>query len=208
MLAGTLGIDSENFLFSKLKTEHSADLVYITDRSNFNRRRRSPQHHVMIICVCMAELIEKDDIVIVIDSMPLPIFRPGRVFSSEVCKDDKHVQPGRSYHAAQKVNYYGLKLQLIVSKQGLPINAGMTAADHYVKYLGLLDFDEQLLNFELVGDKGYFSLGCQKSLFDEAKIKLITPLRSNMKAVFSPGTKSIATIEFVSELFYPSWVIR
>jgi hypothetical protein len=56
----------------------------------------------------------------------------------------------------------------------------MPAANVYeVKYLGMLDFDEQLSNCELVGDKGYLSLGYQTSLFDEVKIKLITPLRSN-----------------------------
>lgn len=186
VLAETLGIDSENYLFSKLKTEYSADFVNIPDRSNFNRRRRRLQHYVMIICDWVAEQIEQDDKVFVIDSMPLPICKPGRVFRSKVCKDDEHVQPARAYHAAHKVYYYGFKLQLIVSKQGIPINAGMTAANvHDVKYLGMLDFDEQLSNCELVGDKGYLSLGYQTSLFDEAKIKLITPLRSNMKTVFS-----------------------
>jgi hypothetical protein len=186
VLAETLGVDSENHLFSKLKTEYFADFVNLPDRSNFNRRRRRLQHYVMIICDWVAKQIEKDDKVFVIDSMPLPICKPGRVFRSKVCKDDQHVQPARSYHAAHKVYYYGFKLQLIVSQQGIPITAGMTAANvHDVKYLGMLDFDEQLSNCELIGDKGYLSLGYQTTLFDEAKIKLITPLRSNMKTVIS-----------------------
>jgi hypothetical protein len=186
VLAETLGVDSENHLFSKLNTEYSADFVNLPDRSNFNRRRRRLQRYVMLICDWVAGQIEKDDKVFVIDSMPLPICKPGRVFRSKVCKDDQHVQPARSYHAAHKVYYYGFKLQLIVSKQGIPITAGMTAANvHDVKYLGMLDFDEQLSNCELIGDKGYLSLGYQTTLFDEAKIKLITPLRSNMKTVIS-----------------------
>lgn len=78
-----------------------------------------------------------------------------------------------------------------MSKQGIPITAGMTAANvHDVKYLGMLDFSEQLSNCELVGDKGYLSLGYQAFLFDDAKIKLVTPLRSNMKTVLSTWNAS------------------
>lgn len=62
----------------------------------------------------------------------------------------------------------------------------MTAANvHDVKFLGMLHFDEQLSYCEIIGDKGYLSLGYQTSLFDEAKIKLVTPLRSNMRTVLS-----------------------
>ncbi len=105
---------------------------------------------------------------------------------NKFCKDDKHVPPAKSYHAAHKVYYYGFKLQLMGSKQSIPITAGMTAANvHDVKYLGMIDFDEQMYNCELVGNKGYLSLGYQTSLFNQAKIKLVTHLRSNMKTVMS-----------------------
>ena len=191
VLAETLGVDSENHLFLSLRTEYSADFINLPDRSNFNRRRRRLQHYVMAICDWVAKQVVKDDKVFVIDSMPLPICRPGRVFRSKVCKDDEHIQPARSFHAAHKVYYYRFKFQLILSKQGIPITAGMTAANvHDVKFLGMLDFDEQLSNCELIGDKGYLSLGYQTTLFDEAKIKLVTPLRSNMKTVLSSWNAS------------------
>ena len=129
----------------------------------------------------MAKQVEKGDKIFVIDSIPLPICKPGSVYRSKVCKDDKYVQLARACHTVHKVYYYGLKLQLIVSKQGIPIRAGVAAANiHDANYLGLLDFNEQLSNCELVGDKGYLSSEYQISLFEKAKIKLITPLRSNM----------------------------
>jgi len=143
VLVEILRIDSENYIFSRLKTEYSTDFVNIPDHSNFNRRRRKFQHYVMIICEWVAEQIEKDDKVFVIDSMPSLVCKQGRVFRSKVCKDDRHVQPARAYHAAPKVYYYCFKLQFIVSNQGIPITAGMTAANiHDDKYLGMLDFDE------------------------------------------------------------------
>lgn len=159
----------------------------------------------MVICDWVTKQIEKDDKLFVIASMPLPICKPGRVFRSKICKDNQHVQPARSYHAAHKVYYYGFKLQLINSKRGMPITAGMTAANvHDVKYLGMLDFDEQLSNCELIDVKGYLSLGYQTTLFDEAKIKHITPLRSNMKTVISPWNQGYRyTRKRIETLFSP-----
>jgi hypothetical protein len=99
----------------------------------------------MSICDWVAIQIEKDDKVFVMDSMPLTIRKPGRVFGCKVCKDNKHVQPARSYHAAYKVYYYGFKLQLIVIKQGIPIALGMTAANvHDVKYPGITPVQDVL----------------------------------------------------------------
>lgn len=36
----SIGIDSENYFFGKLKSDHSSDFVNLIDRSNFNRRRK------------------------------------------------------------------------------------------------------------------------------------------------------------------------
>lgn len=99
VLAETLGVDSQNYLFSKLKTEYSVDFINLPARSNFNRRRRRPRHYVVIICDWVVKQIEKDDKVFVIDSMPLPICKLGRFFRSKVCKDDVHVQQAKGYHA-------------------------------------------------------------------------------------------------------------
>ena len=116
----------------------------------------------------------------IIDSIPLPICQNVRINRSRTCRDDSQVLPARGYHASHKLHYYGFKMQLIITRQGLPISAGLTAANvHDVQYLGMLD-DPELHDCELIADKGYLSLPYQTSLFEQDKIKLITPLRSNM----------------------------
>ncbi|WP_255036185.1 transposase [Lacihabitans soyangensis] len=45
----------------------------------------------------------------------------------------------------------------------------------------MIDKKEQLAGYELIADKGYLSLGYQTSLFEQDKIRLITPIRGNMK---------------------------
>ena len=74
------------------------------------------------------------------------------------------------------MHYYGFKMQLMITQKGVPISVGITSANlHDVKYLGLLDNKAQLSDYELIADKGYLSAQYQTRLFEEDKIKLITP---------------------------------
>lgn len=45
----TLGIDSENQLFSKLRTEYRADFLNLIDRSNYNRRRKRLHDYTALV---------------------------------------------------------------------------------------------------------------------------------------------------------------
>jgi len=72
-------------------------------------------------------------------------------------------------------------MQLVISRSGVPVHFGITAANvHDVNYLQWLN-ETQLTDCELIADKGYLSLGYQTSLFEESRIRLVTPLRANMK---------------------------
>ena len=67
----------------------------------------------------------------------------------------------------------------MITQKGVQLSVGLTSANvHDVNYLGMLD---KLTDYELIADKGYLSLGYQTSLFEEDKIKLIIPIRGNMK---------------------------
>jgi len=80
-----------------------------------------------------------------------------------------------------RLHYYGFKMQLVISRSGVPVHFGITAANvHDVNYLQWLN-ETQLTDCELIADKGYLSLGYQTSLFEESRIRLVTPLRANMK---------------------------
>ncbi|PWJ52847.1 DDE family transposase [Dyadobacter jejuensis] len=79
------------------------------------------------------------------------------------------------------MHYYGFKMQLMITQKGVPISIGITSANvHDVNYLAELDNKKQLSDFELIADKGHLSVHYQTTLFEEDKIRLITPLRSNM----------------------------
>ncbi len=110
----------------------------------------------------------------------------GRISRASVCKEDTFAT-SRGYHAFHKMHYYGFKMQLIISKAGLPVSMGITAANvHDVQFLSELE-NIELSVCELIADKGYLSLPYQTTLFEQDKIKLINQLRSNIKKQTSLG---------------------
>ena len=73
------------------------------------------------------------------------------------------------------------KMHLVISKSGFPFAAGMTTASmHDSQYIPFLKHDN-LPECELLADRGYISAGQQLALFQQAGVKMITPLKANMK---------------------------
>lgn len=180
LTAEILGIDSENHLYSKIKTEYPSLYRSLMHRTNYNRRKRHLQHYVPLLLSSVSSLIDKDRDSFILDSIPLPVCSFIRSSRSRVCREDE-VRPTKSYHASHNVYYYGFKMQLLLSKSGIPVFMGITAANvHDINILSALN-DGLFSDCELIADKGYISAAYQTSLFEEYRIKLITPLRSNMK---------------------------
>ncbi len=178
--AEALGIDTENLLFSKLKKDYAKDFPALLHRCNFNRRRKKLNGYISLVASGLAHQINPKESQYIIDSIPLPVCQNVRIPRVRICRDDSQVLPARGYHASHKLHYYGFKMQLIITRQGIPISAGLTAANvHDVHYLGMLNAPE-LHDGELIADKGYLSLPYRTLLFEHDKITLITPLRSNI----------------------------
>ncbi len=62
-----LGIDSENLLFSKLKSEYSREFPNLTDRSNYNRRRKKLQDYIALVAQPISKMISPDNNQFIID---------------------------------------------------------------------------------------------------------------------------------------------
>lgn len=186
--AESLGIDSENLLFSKLKKEYLPDFPNLVDRTNFNRRRKKMAYYISLISQCIADTIEPDKRTYIIDSLPLPICKNVRIPRNRICNDDDQVKPSRTYHACHKTYYFGFKLQLIINQSGTPYSAALTTASmHDSQYLKCLN-DIQLTDCELIADGGYLSKAHQLQLFESFRIQLITPTRINMKQINTDWT--------------------
>jgi hypothetical protein len=179
--AESLGIDSENLLFSKLRKEYAADFPRLINRCNFNRRRRRLQDAIAIVAEFASKKIGNNEKEFIIDSIPVPICQNVRIPRVKICREDSSIQPARGYHASHKQYFFGFKMQLVITKQGVPFAMGFSPANtHDTAFLDQLPHI-QLTDCDLIGDKGYLSTGRQTALFENERIRLITPLRENMK---------------------------
>ena len=181
--AHSLGIDSENLLFSKLKTEYKDDFPNLIDRTNFNRRRKGLESLMKLFNTLLSNKIDVKSESIIIDSMPLPICQNARIRRSKICKETAEYHPARGYSAVSKSYLFGYKLHLLVNSNGVYASHTITPANvHDIKGLQRVDLQNQTGKV-LVGDKAYFSQTVQTDLFQSHTITLKTPQKSNMKHI-------------------------
>jgi len=177
----SLGIDSENYLWGKLKCDDSNDFPNLIDRCNFNRRRKKLYPYIELLNQTVANEMNLDEDVYLVDSIPVPICKLAREKQVRICKEQFETAPDKGYSAINKAYYFGYKLHLITSVRGIFHSMDLTKASvHDVHFLPQLKYTG-LNNCTLIGDKGYLSSEYQSDLFSSSRVKLQTPTRSNQK---------------------------
>lgn len=179
--AESIGIDSENYLFGKLKKDYIADFPNLIDRCNFNRRRRQLAPYLQQLNKILADRMNEDENAFIVDSIPVPICKIAREKSSKVCRENFQTAPDKGYSAVNKAWYFGYKLHLVTSVRGVFHSMDLSKASvHDIHYLNDVKHSG-LNNCTLIGDKGYLSKTWQSDLFHTAKVELKTPMRSNQQ---------------------------
>jgi len=198
--AEALGIDSENYLWSKLKKDYAAAFPNLTHRSNFNKRRRRLQFYIHHVTEQIAALLNGGEDVFLVDSIPVPVCKIAREKRCKFGKIFFETAPDKGYSAVSKSYYYGYKLHLVTSVKGVFHSMDLTKASvHDVYYLTEIRHGK-MKNATLIGDKGYLSKQIQLDLFHHCNVHLQTPCRSNQKEqhtwhpVFRKNRKRIETL--------------
>lgn len=198
--AESIGIDSETYLFGKLKNDYFEQFPQLIHRCNFNRRKKVLAWYLRRLNQFLADMMNEDENVFIIDSIPVPICKIAREKSSKICREKFETSPDKGYSAVNKAYYYGYKLHMITSVNGVFHSMDLSKASvHDSRYLNDVK-NSGLSNCTLVGDKGYLSKAYQIDLFSSAKIELKTPMRSNqenknaMAPVFRKVRKRIETL--------------
>ena len=200
ILGESMGIDSENYLFGKLKSDHSKDFPNLINRSNFNRRRKRLNHFTVQLNQNIAGLINEGENVYLVDSIPIPVCQIARKKSCKICKEDYETAPDKGYSAVSKSWYFGYKLHLVTSVNGVFSTMDLTKASvHDIHYLNEIKYSS-IRNCTLIGDKGYISKEYQLDLFNTRQIILETPMRYNQHdkepfpIIFKRARKRIETL--------------
>ncbi len=180
LTAESLGIDSENYLFSKLVAEYRAVFVNLISRRQYNDRRKLLFEQTERVRKLLSARLNKQADIFAIDSMPLEICKISREQRNKMGKESQQNSPDKGYCASQKKYFYGYKLHSVCSAAGVIESLDLTKASvHDIHYLK--DVKELFNNCMIVGDKGYIGKQQQINLFETAGIELEVPLRNNQR---------------------------
>ena len=196
LTAESLGIDSENYLFSKLE-EYRNHIPNLISRRQFNDRRKLTGILCNQIREKIAAFIDGSEDLFCIDSKPIEVCRLVRSKRCKLGKEDVEKAPNHGYCASQKKYYYGYKLHAICGLSGVIHSFDLTKASvHDIRYLQ--DVKYQYHDCTIFGDRGYIGADVQLDLFETAHIKLEVPYRLNQKdwkPIFVPFANARKRIE-------------
>lgn len=175
----SIGIDSENYFWNKLKKDYSNGFPNLIERSRFNRRRKRLAPLILKLNSGIAKQMNENEDSFIVDSIPVPVCKIVREKRCKVCKENFENAPDKGYSAISKAYYFGYKLHLITSARGIFQSMDLTKASvHDVNYLSDVKYSG-LNNCTLLADKGYLSKTHQIDLFASCSINLQTPKRNN-----------------------------
>ena len=110
--------------------------------------------------------------------MPLEVCRISRSLRSTVCKQEYYSAPDKGFCASQQTCYYGYKLHVVCSLEGVIRSFDLSKASvHDIYYLK--NVKELYRDCVLLDDRGYLSTDYRLDLFESQRIVLEVPIRRN-----------------------------
>lgn len=173
-----LGIDSENLLWAKLKTDYSSLFAELICRTRFNRRRRRLQPYISSLQDKIGKQMEGYSDTMVIDSVPVPVVKLAREKTYRSFRKDFETAPAKGYSAVNRGWFIGYKLHVVIFDNGIVQQSGLTKGNvHDIRFLK--DITGLPAGKYLLGDRAYQSLPLQTDLFERYEVKLKVPYRVN-----------------------------
>ena len=173
------GYTNESEFLRYLSNHPSKAFPKLPTQSCYNHRSKELE---AVIEALSGKLLEKLRVrktkIRIIDATGVPVTKFYRRWKTKAFSNNQFF--GVGYCHAKKERYYGVKLTLITTQQGIPITYHlMSARRHDVKALEPAVKD--LTGIWLVGDKGYAGKKIHQGLKLKQRIKVIIPKRKNQK---------------------------
>ena len=154
--------------------------VHFIDKSGFNRRLHGLEQRMVFLFYSLGHLIKELNCEsrYIIDSFPVKVCHNIRIANCKILKDRKLY---RGKCVSKREYFYGFKVQMIVSEQGIPIDFYLLAgslADITALQSMNIDLPE---NSELYGDSAYTDYSLEDNYREHEKIHLKIARKSNSK---------------------------
>lgn len=195
-----LGIDSELWFHTKLKSDYSKHFPNLPHLTRYNYRRKRLAPWIQKLNETMAREMNEGENYFIVDSMPIPVCKNARENRLKACCEVFETAPDKGFSAVNQQYFIGYKLHTVISLKGVVYSMDLSKASiHDLNYLSDVRMSG-MNNCTLIGDTGYLSSEQQTDLFTNHQIKLKTPMRINQKDfkpfpfVFKKSRKRIETL--------------
>ncbi len=158
-------------------------IPHMLSKSRLNRRLHRVKHLLLVLFGVLGEIGKagNEDALYLIDSFPLPVCDNIRIARCRLYQDEQY----RGYQASKRRYFYGLKVHLLVSAQGVPVEFFLTPGSFAdVGALELYDFDLPAGSI-IYGDKAY-NWYLLEDLLAELDIHLSPMRKKNSKRMPPP----------------------
>src|SRR5579862_3200100 len=181
VVAELLGLDEEGPFLAYVRRHHLALFPRLPERTRYNRRRRAlvavtNRLRIAVMQRLLRCLDPAARTLCAIDSLPIPVVG----FAHARGRHRWYGEAAYGYCAAKKLPYYGFKLHLLTTHDGLVLDFALVPANRADG-----DLSEQLLieNERLVvlGDKAYLNAPLQRLLERRNGLILLAPRRANQR---------------------------
>lgn len=179
-LVGQMAFDSEKAWHGYVKKNYKHLFPKLLERSRYHRRCKDLQQITELI---RSKLLYFMDTHLqnwfVMDSMPIPVCVYARASRNLRFTTDFQVDNDTLYGhcASKKEDYYGFKLHLLVTTQGIPAHYVLAPSAHHDVVLGSEVLESYRNNTLTLFDKGY--IGLEKRLIKPDDYQLIIQKRVN-----------------------------
>lgn len=169
---------SERRFLRWMRANHPDWFPHLPEDGNFNRRARSllPLLNAFL-CYLTADA---ETFWAILDTSGLPVVKLARATRRRLFREDDLFPAGRGFSVTEKAVYYGYKLVLLCTMEGLPFRLALVPAD-----LDDREIAEWMLEHEVPGwrlaDKGFWSQELVERLKARGQYLLIPPKRNSRR---------------------------
>jgi hypothetical protein len=168
---------------------HRPDLIpAMLGKSRSSRRLYRVEHPFMLLFYLLAEVwkVNNDDQIYIIDTFPVPVCDNWRIKRNRIYGREEY----RGYQASKKRYFYGLKVHVLVTETGQPVEF-LLSPGSVADVSGLQGFDFDLPQGAIIiGDKAY-NLYWLEDVMAEAGLKLLPVRKKNSKRPLEPWERGL-----------------
>jgi hypothetical protein len=170
-----------------IRANHLKLFPKLLDQSQFNRRARDLRHMVEAMRRdWLMELGVEQTKTYLIDTKPIPVMGYKRSKSHS----DFRGSADYGYCASRQLHYFGYKLVMITTLEGLPVIYDLVSANSEERTAAEAVID-RLTQADLIGDKGFLGIEWQAQMLQQTGNTFITPKRQNQKIQHPDGFQGL-----------------